>query len=153
MRELQRGSLIEALTHYCSSCAHALGLKSGIDATNLLGTSYQVGKFNKHTSTSGSSAEAVRTVFDSNSTQDYGKCIDAAIKYGFVQLQGLRKNILFPPSTGGALGVKLNWGIEASRPDTIVVVNSSQATGIHAFLDNSSNYRERRCARCGRSLW
>jgi hypothetical protein len=105
-----------APTYYCSSCASALGLKAGIDTSNLLGTPYQGGKFGKHTSTSGSSREPVRTVFDSKSTADYAKCIILAIDRGFVELDGQRKNICFPPSTGSALGVKLNWGVEASKP-------------------------------------
>jgi|SRR5437899_10156322 len=142
-----------APTYYCSSCAHTLGLKSGIDATNLLGTTYQLGKFGRHTSTSGSSSEPVRTVFDSKSTADYAKCITETIALGFVQIKGTQKNICYPPSTDSSLGLKLNWGVAASQPDTIVVVNTSRATGIHAFLDNSSNYSTSRCAKSGCNLW
>ena len=138
--------------YYCSSCASALGLKSGIDTRNLLGTPYQVGKFRKHISTSGSSREPVRTIFDSKSTADYAKCINLAIDRGFVELDGQRKNICFPPSTGSALGVRLNWGV-ACKADAIVVVKTSQATVIHAFLDNSSNYSTSRCAKGGCNLW
>ncbi len=140
-------------TYYCSTHAAALGLKAGIDTSNLLGTTYQRDKRVKHTSTSGSSSEPVRTVFDSKSTADYAKCIEEAITYGAVQLQGARKNLLYPPSTSSALGTRLNWGVEASKPDTIVVVNTSQATRIHAFLENSSNYSTCRCAKGGCALW
>ncbi len=139
--------------YYCPAHADALGLKAGIDTSDLLGTTYQREKHAKHTSTSGSSSEGVRTVFDSNSTAYYAECIRATITHGFVELTGQRKNILFVPSTGSALGVKLNWGVEASKPDTIVVVKTSQASAIHAFLDNSSNYSTSRCAQRGCALW
>jgi hypothetical protein len=140
-------------TYYCPSCANSLGLKSGIDTTNLLGTTYQLGKFGKHTSTSGSSRDPVRTVFDSKSTADYAKCITETIALGFVEIRGTQKNICYPPSTGSALGHKLNWGVEASKTDTVVVVNTSQATALHAFLENSSNYSTGRCAKGGCRLW
>src|SRR2546425_11614751 len=140
-------------TYYCPAHADALGFKAGIDTSDLLGTTYQRGKHVKHTSTSGSIGEPVRTVFDSASTQDYAKCIDAAITHGFVEIDGLRKNICYPPSTGSALGSKLDWGVEASKPDMIVVVNTSQPTRIHAFLENSSNYSTGRCATGGCKLW
>ncbi len=140
-------------TFYCSTCANARGLKSGIDASNVLGTSYQGDKFRKHTSTSGSSMDPVRTVFDSGSTAHYAQCIEATITYGFVELRGQQKNIAFVPSRGSALGVKLNWGVEASKPDTVVVVKTSEATGIHAFLEDSSKYSVQPCALCGGALW
>lgn len=140
-------------TFYCSTCANARGLKSGIEASNLLGTTYQADKFRKHTSTSGSSMDAVRTVFDSKSTAYYAQCIEATIAYGFVELKGQQKNVLFAPSAGSALGVKLNWGVEASKPDTVVLVKTSEASGIHAFLENSSKYSRQACAHCGGALW
>jgi len=68
-------------------------------------------------------------------------------------LRGQQKNIAFVPSRGSALGVKLNWGVEASKPDTVVVVKTSEATGIHAFLEDSSKYSVQPCALCGGALW
>jgi len=132
-------------TFYCSTCAHAGGLKAGIDTDNVLRSPYQRGKHVKHTSTSGSSQETIRTVFDSTSTMYYAECIRAAVTHGFVEVNGQQKNILFTPSLGSALGVKLDWGVEASKPDTIVVVKTSEPTGIHAFLENSSKYSTGRC--------
>ena len=140
-------------TLYCSTCATSRRLKAGIDTSNVLGTTYQQNKFRKHTSTSGSSVDRVRTVFDSASTAYYAECVKATITYGFVELNGQRKNILFAPSAGSAIGVKLSWGVEASKPDTVVVVNTSKATGIHAFLENSSKYSKQLCAHCCGPLW
>ena len=139
-------------TFYCSTCAQATGLKSDIETSNPLGTTGQLDKFRKHTNTSGASREPVRTVFDSTQTTDYLKCIQATITYGFAELQGKRKNILFVPSTGSALGIKYNWGVRASRPDTIVLVKSSESTGLHAFLEDSSKYSGYCCVN-GCALW
>ena len=139
-------------TFYCSSCAQAKGLKSGIDTSNPLGTTSQLDRFRKHTTTSGASRDPVRTVFDSTHTTDYAKCIQATIAHGFVEVQRNRKNILFVPSTSSALGIKYNWGVPASRPDTIVVVKASDTTGLHAFLEDSSKYSGRRCVN-GCVLW
>ncbi|SRR6266550_1134660 len=141
-------------TYYCSTCASARGLKSGIDFRNPLGTTGQVVKFNKHTSTSGSSGDPVRTVFDSTDTGLYVQRIEATIIYGFVELAGARMNIGFVPSTGSALGRKLVRGVERRpQPDALVAVNTSRSTGLHLFLENSSKYSGARCAGCGGSLW
>jgi hypothetical protein len=139
-------------TCYCSTCANARGLKMGIDGSNPLGTTGQRAKFGKHTTTSGSSNEIVRTVFSSTHSSDYVARTQATITFGFVQFLGRRKNIVYVPSTGSALGVKLVGGVEVSRPDAIVAVNTSQSTGLHIFLEDSSKYSTSRCVN-GCKLW
>jgi hypothetical protein len=81
------------------------------------------------------------------------KCIELAVSEGFAEIEAGRKNICYPPSTDSCPGVKLSRGIEASRPDTIVVVNTSQAGSFHAILENSSYYSGCRCAHWGAALW
>ena len=98
-------------TSYCSTCASARGLTSGIDFSNPLGTTGQLAKFTRHTSTSGVSVDPVRTVFDSTNTSVYFQRIEATITQGFVTLTGNRKNIGFVPSTGSALGRKFVRGV------------------------------------------
>lgn len=141
-------------TYYCSTCASARGLKSGIDFNDPLGTTGQVVKFKRHTSTSGVSADPVRTVFDSTGTSVYFQRIEATITNGFVALTGTRKNIGFVPSTGSALGRKFVRGVETlPQPDVLLAVKTSQSSGLHLFLENSSKYSGARCAGCGGSLW
>ncbi len=139
---------------YCSPCASARGLKSGIDLSDPLGSPGQLAKLTRHTSTSGSSRDPVRTKFDSTDTALYVQRIEATIVYGFVELTGGRKNIGFVPSTGSALGRKYVWGVETwPQPDALLAVNTSRSTGLHMFLENSSKYSGPRCAGCGGSLW
>ncbi len=136
---------------YCPACGKALGFKGGIDASNVLATTYQQDKHDKHTTPA--TSHRVQTVFDSTSTQYYAQCIDEAIDLGFVEIDDLgRKNVLFCPSTGSSIGQKYKWGQLQSQPDTVVVVKTSEKTGIHAFLEDSSNYSGYRCANCGGPL-
>ena len=58
----------------------------------------------------------------------------------------------FCPSTGSSLGNQYKWGELANKPDTIVVVKTSDAAGIHAMLEDSSNYSGMNCSRCGGPL-
>ena len=137
--------------YYCPNCATMNGLKSGIDTSDVLGTSYQQGKHRKHTVPS--TSHPVQSVFDSSSTQYYEDCIQEAIFKGFVEIDDHgRKNVLFCPSTGGDVGSKYKWGKLATRVDTVVVVNTSAPSEIHPFLTNSSHFSTQACEKYGGSL-
>ncbi len=140
-------------TYYCPACADALKLKNGIDTSSLLGSIYQQEKFTKHTVSQPATSEPAKSRFDSSSTQYYGDCIQETVEKGFIEIDDQnRKNVLFCPSTGSSLGTKYKWGKLASRPDTVVAVKTSDPGGIHAMLEDSSNYSGRNCSKCGGPL-
>jgi hypothetical protein len=148
------GLCFDVADSYCPRCARDLGLKSGIDTSNLLGSTYQQDKFAKHTGTAPATSHPVQSVFDSKTTQYYADCIIEAIENGAVEIDDQQRlNVLFCPSTGSSLGSKFKWGQLASLPDTVLVVNTSASSNIHGFLEDSSKYTHRRCVRCGGPLF
>ena len=128
-------------------------MKAGIDTSDLLGSTYQLDKFEKHTIEPPSTTYPVQSKFDSSSTSHYEYCINETIENGFVEIdhQG-NKNILYCPSTGSSLGTRYKWGQEASKPDTIVVVNTSEGSAIHSLLKDSDLYQGKCCKTCGNPL-
>jgi len=136
-------------TCFCAECAKARGLKAGIDTSDLLGTTYQQEKHQKHTVNPPSTSIPIQSQFDSSSTEYYADCINEAVEKGFVEFDNMsRMNIGYCPSTGSDFGTLYRWGKEASRPDTVVVVNTSAATAIHPLLKNSSSYSGKHCNDC-----
>jgi hypothetical protein len=131
---------------YCSACADALEVRPVQPTTDVLGTPYQLNKHAKHTSPS--TFFPVQTVFDSSSTDYYADCISEAYQRGAVEFSPQGSNIIFCPSTGSHIGSKYKWGVYSQRQDTVLVVKSADTGETHAMLKASSDYSNRRCARC-----
>jgi len=135
---------------YCTRCADKLGLKPLMPTLDLLGSTHQRDKHEKHTKPS--TSHRVQTVFDNNSTQYYEECIREAFEHGTVQIESRGTNIIFCPSTQSTLGSKYKWGEYACKQDTVIVVKTSEPHGVHAFLTASSQYQNQRCDQCGNTV-
>jgi len=121
---------------YCAKCVDKLGLRPSITILDLLESTYQRDKHEKHIKPS--SSYCVQTVFDNNSTQYYEECVREVFEHGALQIQNRGTSIIFCPSTQSTLGSKYKWGEYVGRANTVIVVKTSDTQSVHAFLKASS---------------
>ena len=135
--------------YYCHKCSVDLNFIKDYVAENLLGSTYQMDKYIKHTWPS--TAFPVQSVFSSPSTQLYGKYIIDAKFAGSVEIDAKnRKNIIYV--AGEQCGFLYENG-QLARPQNAVKVVLSSSTGkIHAFPESSTNFSTAECAKCGKPI-
>lgn len=133
-------------TYYCHSCASKLGHLNPAYTTQPLGTTYQLGKFMKHTVPD--PTLDIQSVFDSADTQKYADHIVQASLSGSVEFDDLgRRNVIW--AAGEQTGFQYANGNLVQPQDAVKVVLSSETGRIHAYPQNTTNFSTAPCADCG----
>ena len=131
---------------YCHQCGVELSLLRDVYTSEPLGTSYQLGKFMKHTAPN--PLLDVVSVFETTSEGRYRNYIVDAAASGGVELDDAgRRNIVW--LAGERTGFRYEAGRLAGPTDGIKVVLSSEARKIHAFPIRAATLTTTYCARCG----
>lgn len=136
-------------TRYCYPCGVDLGLLNNVYTSDVLGTTYQLTKFMKHSVPS--QFHGVVSVFESTSTGRYEKYIVDTVASGAVEVDDQnRRNFIW--LAGERTGFRYEHGILQGPQDGVKVVLSSESGEIHAFPVQASALASERCARCGRLI-
>jgi len=135
-------------TSYCSPCADRLGLKAGIDVSQVLQSESQQKSFRKHTASTPSTRVPEQSVFDSGSTEYYEQAIKEAVKQGCVYETTRGPRIVHCPSRGSDFGTRYVFGQYAERVDTVIAVQTSDPALVHSWAEASRCYIGE-CNSCG----
>lgn len=132
--------------HYCHKCGAALGHLHPAYTSELLGTSYQLDKFMKHTVPD--QQYPVQSVFASDSTKKYADYIVQSSLSGSVEFDDQnRRNIIW--AAGEETGFLYKDGVLQQPQDAVKVVLSSETGKIHALPHNTTAFSTARCENCG----
>jgi hypothetical protein len=138
-----------AMQYLCHSCAPARGHPRPAAPVALTVTSYQLGKYLKHTIQS--SEAAYNTVFTLPASETYRDSLVETVAFGHLQIddRGRRNLILVTPrQTGDAL----QGGHILGPTDGVKVVYPYDYNLIHGFPIRSSELLSPKCAACGKAL-
>ena len=132
-------------TYYCHKCAAVHGYL-GFDVGTLTDTSYQLGKYMKHTVPDPNLA--TQLVFNSPSTQAYENYVVSSSLSGSVEIDdGGRRNVIW--AAGNAIGFKQEHGVLKHPEDCVKVVLSTDTGRIHAYSQSSTEFSGSNCDDCG----
>jgi len=137
--------------YYCHKCSVELGhLNSGsVDHINFTGSSYQLGKYLKHTLPPTQSG--LISVFDDPEYSAYSSYTINTLASGSTQFdQHHRKNVIWYASE--SVGITYQDGVPHCPADTIKVVLSHDDNKIHTFPVNSGDLITKTCKRCGTNV-
>jgi hypothetical protein len=132
--------------HYCHRCAAELGHLRQPERNGLIGTTYQLEKYIKHTVPD--PKYPVQSVFSSPSTSVYASFVLETMAAGSLELDDSgRKNVIW--AAGEPTGFMFNRGVLVQPQDAVKVVLSTSTGEIHAFPANSTTFFGATCVRCG----
>ena len=132
--------------HYCHPCAaEERRLRKPPDG-DLIGTTYQLEKYIKHTAPD--PKYPVQSVFSTPSTQEYASYIIETMAAGSLEVDDRgRSNVIW--AAGKETGFLFKQGCLIQPQDAVKVVLSSSTGEIHAFPANSTGFLGVKCTRCG----
>jgi hypothetical protein len=136
------------MTYYCHRCAETLGHLTNVYTSDPLQSTYQLGKFLKHT-VPGTFLDS--SVFNSTSTGPYGDYIVSAAASGAVELDDRgRRNFIW--LAGKQTGFEYKDAVLIGPTDGVKVVLSSEEKKVHAFPVVAAQLMTRSCASCGKLI-
>ncbi len=131
---------------YCHQCAAALGHLRQPSKDGLIGSTYQLEKYLKHTVPD--PKYPVQSVFASPSTQAYSSYVIETMAAGSLEIDDRsRKNVIW--AAGEQTGFLFRNGNLVQPQDSVKVVLSTSTGEIHAFPAKSTSFTDSTCARCG----
>lgn len=133
-------------TRYCRPCGAELGFLNDVHSSDVLGTTYQLTKFMKHT-VPRAFLDSV-SVFETASTGRYADYVVDTAACGTVEIDDRnRRNLIW--LAGDRTGFRYKGRILQGPADGVKVVLSSESGKIHAFPVLASDLVTERCAKCG----
>jgi hypothetical protein len=135
--------------YYCHQCAIKLGYKGCPTTEDVLGSTYQVKKFIKHTVSSPQYNQV--SIFDDPSTQAYQDYIVNSFASGCFEIddRGRGNIILIAGSSAGAL---YENGAFKAPQDAVKIVLSLDPQRLHAFPIGSTKLSTGVCEGCGKPI-
>ena len=133
-------------TYFCHQCGADLGHLRQPPTGKVVASSYQLGKYLKHTVPD--PQIEVQSVFDTPSTQAYAGYLIGALAAGSVEIDDRGStNVIW--AAGVPTGFLFRNGSLVQPQDAVKVVLSSNALKVHAYPANSTTFTENACERCG----
>lgn len=133
-------------TYYCHPCGVALGHVRQPPVGKVVDSSYQLEKYLKHTVPD--PQIKIQSVFDTPSTQAYAGYLVGALAAGSVEIDERGStNVIW--AAGAPTGFLFQNGTLVQPQDAVKVVLSSNASKVHAYPANSTNFLGIACSRCG----
>ena len=134
-------------TYLCHPCAAARGYLQSVQTGSLLQTSYQLGKYMKHTVPD--PRYNVQSVFASPSTQAYQDYVVNSALSGSVEIENdNRVNVVWV--AGPIVGFQYLSGQLVYPQDSVKVVLSTSTAHIHAYPQSSTQFVTAQCQDCGK---
>ena len=132
---------------FCRDCAVSTNLIPSASPACLLGTTYQLDKFLKHTIPA--SWSNVHSIFNDKSYQGYENFIVSTSASGCVEIDNLgRVNVLWV--AGKDIGVTYQNGVPVCLADTVKVVMTKEKYKVHAYPTGSAaDLQSEKCHSCG----
>jgi len=116
---------------------------------DLIGTSYQLAKYIKHTVPD--PRYPVQSVFSSTSTQVYGSYLVESMAAGSLEVDDHgRSNVIW--TAGKETGFLFQSGRLVQPQDAVKVVLTTSTGQIHAYPANSTTFYGVPCVQCGRPV-
>lgn len=141
--------------YYCHVCAINLGLLSPANPeTDFTGSSYQLGKFIKHTVPPTTPPRKLVSYFDSKEYDDYKDYIVSATHSGSVEIDNNNKtNVILVAGKNDGFAEKSGSAIIPN--DSVKVVLHTDPFKIHAFPTSSGDFSLKQCANtnCSKSVF
>ncbi|MCE0496576.1 MAG: hypothetical protein LV481_01330 [Methylacidiphilales bacterium] len=137
--------------HYCHECALRLGLLTPVVAptSNITGSTYQLGKFMKHTMPT--NYAGVLSIFDRPEYTPYLDYTVTTAASGSVEVDAQnRVNLIW--YAGKHVGMTFEDGIYYCPDDAIKVVLHHDITLVHSFSANYEFQYINRCKNCDRYI-
>lgn len=133
-------------TYLCHQCSVQLGHLRDPPTGRVVGSSYQLAKYIKHTVPDAD--VEVQSVFEKPSTQAYAGFLVNALAAGSVEIDDRGStNVIW--AAGQPTGFLFRTGSLIHPQDAVKVVLSSNASKVHAYPANSTNFTGVTCSRCG----
>ena len=132
---------------FCPDCAAKRGQVTGVGPSNLTGSTYQMGKINKHTHQLTASANPI-SVFDDPSIPNYVGLTTSAYSTGWYAVNGQGQwSIVWNANkqvghTYSPSGQRIDSGLR------VVCLDNHQKT--HSYTTANSEIRGAACAGCGK---
>ena len=138
--------VVRMSTYYCHQCSVELGHLRQPPTGKVVGSSYQLEKYVKHTVPD--AQNEIQSVFDTQSTQSYAAFLVGALAAGSVEIDDRGStNVIW--AAGLPTGFLFRNGSLIQPQDAVKVVLSSNASKVHAYPANSTNFLRVTCSRCG----
>jgi hypothetical protein len=135
--------------YYCHQCAISNGLVVPANPNTLTGTSYQLGKFIKHTAPTGT--YPLNSVFDDPTYDTYSRYIVSGTASGLLEIDDLgRKNFVW--FAGQRTGAEYQNGVFIAPASGVKIVLPEDYTKLHAFPITTSPGSISNCVSCGKIL-
>jgi hypothetical protein len=133
-------------TYFCHQCGIERGHLRTPPTGKIVGSSYQLEKYVKHTVPDESFE--VQSVFETPSTRVYADFLVDALTAGSIEIDDKGStNVIW--AAGRPTGFLYREGSLIQPQDAVKVVLSSSASRVHAYPANSTNFAGVTCSRCG----
>lgn len=133
-------------TYFCHQCSVQLGHLRRPPTGKVVGSSYQLAKYLKHTVPD--AGIEIQSVFETPSTQAYAEFLVDALAAGSVEIDDRGStNVIW--AAGQPTGFLFRSGSLTRPQDAVKVVLSSNTSKVHAYPANSTNFIGVTCSQCG----
>jgi len=140
-------------THYCHSCALALGHypATNPEVVNLTGSNYQLQKFVKHTTPGTGSWVGKNSIYADPTYEAYKNYYVSGSLSGSLEIDANgRKNVIWYASS--SLGTCWQNGAPVFSGDAVKIVLPEDDQKVHHFHIEASGYKMTACAKCGNPI-
>ena len=132
--------------YFCHQCSVTLGYLRQPPSGKVVASTYQLAKYLKHTVPD--AQVAIQSVFDTPSTQAYAGYLVGALAAGSIEIDDRGStNVIW--AAGNPTGFLFRDGALVQPQDAVKVVLSSNASKVHAYPANSTNFLSVTCSHCG----
>ena len=135
--------------HYCHECAFKLGFIGTPSTINVLGNTYQVQKFIKHTIPS--TQYSLVSIFTDPSTLRYQEYIVNGFASGSSEIDDLGRGEIILVA-GSLVGASYKHGNFVAPRDAVKIVLSSDPVHLHAFPIDSTYLSSTACENCQKPI-
>lgn len=136
--------------HYCHKCSKQLGylISTGIDQLNLTGSTYLLDKFIKHTLPPTKSG--VISIFSDPSYMNYKSSTVNTVASDSTIVNNKQVDVVW--FSNQANGISFINGIPQNNTDAVKTVLHHDASKIHSFPVNCSDFITKNCDNCGTNI-
>jgi|SRR3990172_4773077 len=135
--------------YYCHDCSTLLGLVTPASPSSLTGTSYQLSKYIKHTTPTGT--YPLNSVFNGPDYETYSQYVVTGSASGLLEIDDRnRKNFIW--FAGKRTGAEYRNGVFIAPTDGVKIVLPEDDGKLHAYPIAASPNSVVNCQSCGKPL-
>jgi hypothetical protein len=138
--------VVHVKTYFCHQCSVQRRYLRPPPTGKIVGSSYQLDKYVKHTVPD--EGFEIQSIFETSSTRAYAEFLVDALAAGSVEIDDAGStNVVW--AAGRLTGFLFRNGCLIQPQDAVKVVLSSNASKVHAYPANSTNFVGVTCSQCG----